>query len=83
MKQVIYFSAGWCTACQAMAPAIDQLKNSKGIPVTKIDTDYEASYVSEYNVKSVPTTIILENGQEVRRHSGTLSSQQLNNLING
>ena len=83
MKQIIYFSAGWCTACQSMSPMVDQLKREKNISVTKIDTDYDASYVEKYNVKSVPTTIILENNDEVRRHTGVLNYQQLNNLING
>jgi thioredoxin 1 len=82
MKQVLYFSAKWCEACNATAPVIDQLK-SIGTPVSKIDVDYDVSYVSEYNIKSVPTTIILENGNEVRRHSGALTTNQLNNLING
>ena len=62
---------------------VDQLKREKNIPVTKIDTDYDASFVDKYNIKSVPTTIILENNNEVRRHTGVLSYQQLNNLING
>ena len=83
MKQIIYFSTGWCTACQSMSPMVDQLKREKNIPVTKIDTDYDASFVDKYNIKSVPTTIILENDNEVRRHTGVLSYQQLNNLING
>ena len=82
MKQVLYFSAKWCEACTATSPAIDQLKSS-GIPVSKIDVDYDVSHVSEYNIKSIPTTIILENGNEVRRHSGVLTTNQLNNLING
>jgi thioredoxin-like negative regulator of GroEL len=66
-----------------MSPMVDQLKKEKNISVTKIDTDYDASFVDKYNVKSVPTTIILENNDEVRRHTGVLSYQQLNNLING
>jgi thioredoxin 1 len=83
MKQIIYFSAGWCTAGQSMSPMVDQLKREKNISVTKIDTDYDASFVDKYNVKSVPTTVILENNDEVRRHTGVLNYQQLNNLING
>jgi thioredoxin-like negative regulator of GroEL len=82
MKQVLYFSAGWCTACQTTTPIIDQFKNSE-VQVAKINVDYDASYVSEYNIKSVPTTVILENGNEVRRYVGTLNTSQLNNLING
>ena len=68
---------------EALKKQILALKKEKNISVTKIDTDYDASFVDKYNVKSVPTTIILENDNEIRRHSGVLSYQQLNNLING
>jgi thioredoxin-like negative regulator of GroEL len=83
MKQLLYFSAGWCSACQGVTPIIDQLKSTKTIPVNKIDTDYDVSNVEEYKVKSVPTIIILENGNEIKRYTGSITSAQLQNLING
>lgn len=81
MKQVLYFSANWCTSCQSTTPNIDSLKKSGKAQVAKVDTDYDISLVEQYNVKSVPTTIILENGTEIKRHVGVLSGEQLNNLI--
>ncbi len=46
-----------------------------------LNFDYDISLVEQYNVKSVPTTIILENGTEIKRHVRVLSGEQLNNLI--
>ena len=83
MKQVLYFSANWCSACQVTSPAIDQLKQSNLAQVVKVDTDYDASLTEKYNVRNIPTTIILENGNEVKRHSGALNFNQLKNLITG
>jgi thioredoxin 2 len=82
MKQVLYFTAGWCPSCQQTNPIIEQAKSS-GTEIAKIDVDYDATYTNKYNIRSIPTTIILENGNEVRRHVGALNSSQLNNLING
>jgi len=82
MKQVLYFTAGWCPSCQKTNPVIEQASTS-GTQINKIDVDYDAVYTSKFNVKSIPTTIILENGNEVRRYVGALNSSQLNNLING
>ncbi len=48
-----------------------------------IDVDYDVSLVEQYNVKSVPTTIILENNNEIKRYVGSINANQLNNLING
>ena len=83
MKQVLYFSAGWCSACQTTTPAVDQLKKAGKTQVAKFDTDYDVSYVDEYKIKSVPTIIVLENGNEIKRHSGALNYEQLNRLVNG
>jgi len=82
MKQVIYFSTGWCPSCQTTEPAIDQLKKS-GVQVAKINADYDVSNVEKYSVRSVPTIIILENGNEVKRHTGAISYDQLTKLIKG
>ena len=83
MKQVLYFSAKWCTACQATTPIIESLKSSNRAQVMMVDVDYDVSLTEQYNVKSVPTTIILENGSEIQRVVGSINSDRLNQLING
>lgn len=82
MKQILYFSAKWCTACQATTPIVEQLKRGGSVQVMNVDVDYEASLTEQYNVKSVPTTIILENGVEVKRYVGSINLEGLKNLIN-
>jgi len=83
MKQVLYFSAKWCTACQVTTPIIESLKSSNRAQVAMVDVDYDVSLTEQYSVKSVPTTIILENGNEIKRIVGSMGSEQLNQLING
>jgi thioredoxin 1 len=83
MKQVLYFSAKWFTACQSTTPLIEQLKRSGEAQVATVDVDYDVSLVGQYNIKSVPTTVILENGNEVKRHIGSMSTETLKQLING
>jgi thioredoxin 1 len=63
MKQAILFSANWCTSCQTMKPIIEQVTKETNTKLVKIDTDYDVSLTQQYNVKSVPTLVILENGQ--------------------
>ena len=83
MKQVLYFSAKWCTACQATTPIVENIKKSNQAQVAMIDVDYDVSLVEQYNIKSIPTTIILENNNEIKRYVGSITANQLNNLING
>jgi thioredoxin 1 len=60
MKQLWYFSAPWCGPCKMFGPTMDRVA-SQGIQVNKINIDYEADAVTKYSVRSVPTTILVEN----------------------
>ena len=83
MKQILYFSAKWCAACQQTTPIIEQIKKTNQAQVAIVDVDYDVSLVEKYNVKSVPTTVILENNKEISRHIGKLTEPQLKFIING
>lgn len=83
MKQILYFSAKWCTSCQATTPLIESVKRNGMAQVAMVDVDYDVSLVQEYNIKSIPTIVILENGHEIKRVVGSINSEQLKNLING
>ena len=80
MKQLFYFTAPWCGPCKMLSPVMDQV--SQSIPVEKINIDYEIDRSKSANVMSVPTVILVENGQEVRRFVGARSYQDVMNFIN-
>ena len=81
MKQLYYFSADWCQPCQTLGPIMEQI--SQKIQVNKINVDYEPDLITRYGVRSVPTVILVENGQEVRRFTGARSFNDVINFING
>jgi thioredoxin-like negative regulator of GroEL len=81
MKKIMYFSAPWCVPCQTLGPVMDQVGTV--IPVVKVNTDYEADLVARANVRSVPTVILVENDQEIRRFTGAKSYQDIMQFING
>jgi thioredoxin-like negative regulator of GroEL len=58
-------------------------KVSQQMPVEKINIDYEMDRARSVNVGSVPTVILVENGQEVRRFTGARSYEQVMQFING
>jgi thioredoxin-like negative regulator of GroEL len=58
-------------------------KVSNQLPVEKINIDYEMDRARSANVMSVPTVILVENGQEVRRFTGVRSYEQVIQFING
>jgi len=81
MKKIMYFSAPWCQPCQILGSVMDQVGTV--IPVIKVNTDYEADLASRANVRSVPTVILVENDQEIRRFTGVKSYQDVMQFING
>ena len=54
-----------------------------GIPLNKIDTDYDVSNRDKYRVEKIPTLILLENNQEIKRTVGAQSENQIKSFING
>ena len=82
MKQLWYFSARWCSGCKQLDPVIDQIKK-QGISVNKIDIDYTPDVTTKYKVQSIPTVILVENGQEVKRFVGARNINEVINFYNG
>lgn len=65
-----YFSAEWCSPCKTLKPRIAQ----SGKAIMIIDVDKNSDLAKKYNIKSVPTVVIVDdNGNEVQRASGVNS----------
>jgi len=69
MKTMKYFSATWCGPCKVFKPVITEIA-SEGHSVEFIDIDQEQNKAQQYNVRSIPTVVIEENGVEVDRFVG-------------
>jgi thioredoxin 1 len=67
--------------CKALGPTMNRV--SEQIQVHKINIDYEANITQKYGVRNIPTVILVENGQEVRRFSGNRSYNDVIQFING
>ena len=76
MKTAKYFTATWCGPCKAFKPVMTEIKN-EGYSIQMIDVDENKDLASQYGVRSVPTTVIEENGLEVSRFIGAISKAQV------
>ena len=70
-KTIWYFSAPWCQPCKAFGPTMDRV--NEVVPVKKVNIDYEPDAPGKYGVTSIPTIILVENEQPVKRHTGVMS----------
>jgi|TARA_R110000744_G_scaffold113042_1_gene211878 thioredoxin 1 len=76
MKTMKYFSATWCGPCKTFKPIMNEIVG-EGHSVQFIDIDQSQDLAAKYGVRSVPTTVIEENGIEVDRIVGSVSKQQV------
>ena len=76
MKTIKYFSATWCGPCQTFKPVMNEIA-SEGYSVQFIDIDQASALTESYNVRSVPTVVIEENGSEVDRFIGSIPKQMV------
>jgi thioredoxin 1 len=75
----LYFSASWCGPCRTLGPIMNDV--SQQIPVQKVDVDSEFELASQYNVRNVPTVVLLDNGQEVKRFVGVQPKETYLNAV--
>jgi thioredoxin 1 len=73
-KSAKYFSATWCGPCKAFKPVMNEVAG-EGYIVEFIDIDNRSDIATKYGIRSVPTVVIEQGGQEVSRFTGALSKQ--------
>lgn len=83
-KGILYFSAPWCEPCKVLSPQMEEIERS-GIPVKKVNIDYDADLPQKYNVKTIPTCIVTDmSGEEIKRHVGGFDGiTAIKNWFNG
>ena len=82
MKKILYFSAPWCGPCKQFGPVMDRISQT-GILVEKVNVDNAPAVAAAYNVRSVPTVIVVNStGNEIGRSVGMISETQVRQLYN-
>jgi thioredoxin-like negative regulator of GroEL len=82
MKKILYFSAPWCGPCKQFGPVMDRISQT-GILVEKVNVDNAPAVAAAYNVRSVPTVVVVDrSGNEINRSVGMLSESQVRQLFN-
>jgi thioredoxin-like negative regulator of GroEL len=80
-KELFYYTANWCQPCQTLGPIMDEI--ARQIPVRKQNVDYTDPLLLESaNVRNVPTVILVEDGQEIKRFTGIKSNSQIITWLN-
>ena len=79
---LVDFWAPWCGPCRMVGPILDEIAAEReDIKVCKINVDEEQTLAMEYQVMSIPTLMVVKNGQIVNRVTGARPKAQLLKLL--
>ena len=79
---LIDFYADWCGPCKMLSPIVTEVaKENPDVKVVKIDVDAEQDLAIEYQVMSIPTLVVIKNGNEVNRAVGLIDKSEILSLI--
>ena len=70
-KVLLDFWATWCGPCKMIAPVLEEIaEENEGLTIGKIDVDEEKELAIQFHVASIPTLLLMEKGQPVKRLVG-------------
>ena len=65
------FWASWCGPCRMLSPIVDEVAEERGdIKVGKVNVDEQPELAGQFDVMSIPTLLVFENGKLVNRAVG-------------
>jgi len=70
--------AAWCGPCKSFAPTFEQAikKLEPKARFAKLDTEKEQKLAARFQIRSIPTLLVMKNGKEVARQAGVMTLPQ-------
>ena len=80
---IIDFWADWCMPCKMISPILEEMSETYAgkLKVGKINVDDQVDLASEYNIVSIPTLLVFNNGELVKQHVGAAPKPAIEELV--
>ena len=79
---ILYFTADWCNPCKQTKPIVEELNREQIMAkFFIIDVDSDIEMAKDFEIRSVPTFVVMKDNTEIHRTTGAKTRQQLEELI--
>ena len=80
---LVDFWASWCNPCKILMPLLEQLCESyQGkFKLAKVETDQQRELTTRYEIRSIPTVLLIKNGEIVEQFSSVLPETDIRTLL--
>ena len=80
---LVDFWAPWCGPCKTLGPLLEKMEEAYGgrFKLVKIDSDQEQQLASAFGIRSIPTCVLLKNGQPVDGFMGAVPEGKLREFL--
>lgn len=79
---IIDFWASWCGPCKMMSPIIDEIaEENDELKVCKVNIDEEQELAKQFNIMSIPTIVVIQNGKVVEQSVGVTDKERVLKMI--
>ena len=82
-KVLVDFYADWCGPCKMMSPIIDDIANmlEGTVKVGKVNVDNNQELAIQYDVMSIPTIMVFENGKPIKTFIGVTDKNEILDVL--
>ena len=80
---LVDFWASWCGPCRMVSPIVDEIGNESDgrYKVCKVNVDEEPDLAARFSVMSIPTLVVLMNGQVRNQSVGVIPKEKIIDMI--
>ena len=76
------FWAPWCGPCRMVVPIVEEIAAERSdIKVGKVNVDEQPELANQFGVMSIPTLVVIRNGQTVQRSVGAKSKEEILEML--
>ena len=82
-RVLVDFFATWCGPCRMQAVVLEEVAvEHPEISIVKVDVDENPALARKFGIMSIPTLVLLEDGELAKKHVGLLQNEDLINFYN-